>query len=73
MAPSLIFLLFPIPFAGVLGSSPWRLQGHTSGALQTHLFKIPYLGLRDGLWSLEKEPSDGMPEIKVQTILHTGI
>lgn len=71
MAPSLIFLLFPIPFAGVLGSSAWR-KGHTSGALGAHFYKSPYLGLRDGLWEL-REPSDGIPEIKVQTILHTGI
>lgn len=57
------FLLFPIPFAGVLGSSPWLLQGHTSGALRAHLYKSPDLGLRDGLWEL-REPSDGMPEIR---------
>lgn len=64
MAPSLIFLLVPVPFAGVLEAVPGFSRG-------TPLV-LYYLGLRDELWE-RREPSDGIPEIKVQTILHTGI
>lgn len=74
ISPSLLedFPISPNSLCGCPGSSPWLLQGYTSGALRAHFYKSSYLGLRDELWEL-REPSEGIPEIKVQTILHTGV
>lgn len=53
MAPSLTFPLFPVPFAGVLGSSPWLLQGHTL-VLYEHIFiRALTWGSEMGFGSLE--------------------
>lgn len=53
MAPSPIFLLFPIPFAGVLGSSPWFSRG-TLLVLYEHIFvRALTWGSEMGFGSLE--------------------